>query len=65
MNPNPEQYGAQDNMRAEIESDPKIIVNSIGIFDIEELHTNCTVQILRNSITGEESIGWWDNEEQT
>ena len=31
-------------------------------YDEEETHTNCTVQILRNSITGETSIGWWENE---
>ena len=34
------------------------------IFDVEEIHENCTVQILRNSATGEESIGWWKNEEE-
>jgi len=33
-----------------------------NVFDEEELHTNCTVQIWRNSQTGEESIGWWPNE---
>lgn len=32
-----------------------------NIFDVEEVHNNCTVQILRNSATGEESIGWWEN----
>ena len=33
-----------------------------NIYDEEEVHENCTVQILRNSITGETSIGWWENE---
>ena len=33
-----------------------------NIYDQEEIHNNATVQILRNSITGEESIGWWENE---
>ena len=33
-----------------------------AIFDEEEIHPNCTVQILRNSVTGEVSIGWWDND---
>lgn len=33
-----------------------------NIYDEEELHHNCTVQILRNSITGETSIGWWEEE---
>jgi hypothetical protein len=31
----------------------------MNIFDEEEIHHNCTVQILTNSITGEVSIGWW------
>ena len=33
-----------------------------NIFDVEEVYHNCTVQILRNSITGEQSIGWWPEE---
>lgn len=32
-----------------------------SLYDIEEIHPNCTVQILRNSFTGEESVGWWEN----
>lgn len=63
MSTNPNDYTAQDNIRAEIESQPEIIINSIGIYDIEEVYPNCTVQILRNSVTGEESVGWWENEE--
>lgn len=35
-----------------------------NIFDIEELHKDCTVQVLKNSITGEISVGWWPNEEE-
>ena len=34
-----------------------------NIYDIEEIHENCTVQVLRNSLTGEVSVGWWENEE--
>jgi len=30
-------------------------------FDVEERHENCTVQILKNSVTGAESVGWWKN----
>lgn len=33
----------------------------INLFDQEEIHTNCTVQVWRNSKTGEESVGWWEN----
>ena len=27
----------------------------------KEIHENCTVEILRNTVTGECSIGWWEN----
>lgn len=33
-----------------------------NIFDEREVHENCTVEILKNSITGETSIGWYENE---
>lgn len=33
-----------------------------NIFDEEETYPNCTVQILRNSLTGEESVGWFRND---
>ena len=38
---------------------PRVETN---LYDTEEIHPNCTVQIWRNSQTGEESIGWWPNE---
>ena len=31
------------------------------VFDKETVYENCTVQILRNTLTGEQSIGWWQN----
>jgi len=31
-------------------------------YDQEEIHHNCTVQVLKNSITGETSVGWWKND---
>ena len=34
----------------------------INIFDQIEEHPNCTVQILKNSVTGEISVGWYPNE---
>lgn len=34
-----------------------------NIYDQEEIHENCTVQILKNSITGACSVGWWENRE--
>lgn len=32
------------------------------VFDIEEIHPNCTVQVLKNSVTNEVSVGWWEND---
>lgn len=32
---------------------------SVNIYDQEEIHHNCTVQVLTNSVTGEVSVGWW------
>lgn len=34
----------------------------VSIYDEEEIYENCTVQVWRNSVTGEESIGWWKND---
>lgn len=33
------------------------------LFDIVEEHDHCHVQVLRNSITGEVSVGWWEEKE--
>ena len=33
------------------------------LYNEEEFYPNCTVHILRNSVTGDESIGWWDNDD--
>jgi hypothetical protein len=37
---------------------PEVEVN---IYDHEEIHENCTVQIWSNTVTGATSIGWWEN----
>lgn len=42
--------------RIKVATKPKVTTN---LFDHEELHHNCTVQVLSNSVTGEVSIGWW------
>ena len=31
----------------------------VSIYDQEEIYQGCTVQVLKNSITGDESIGFW------
>lgn len=41
--------------------EPQITTN---IYDTEEIHHGCTVQILRNSVTGEVSVGWWEEKEE-
>ena len=33
-------------------------------YDEEETHYPCYVQVLRNSITGETSVGWWMDDEE-
>ena len=46
------------------EMDAPVITHiETNIFDIEEIYPNCTVQVLRNSVTGEVSVGWWKNGE--
>ena len=35
---------------------------SLNVYDEEEIYENCTVQVLRNSITGDVSVGWWQDE---
>jgi hypothetical protein len=42
-----------------------MVLESARVFDKSELHTDCTVQILTNSITGEYSIGWKPNDPPT
>ena len=41
---------------------PEPKLESLSVFDIEETFTDCTVQVLTNSVTGEVSVGWWRNE---
>ena len=49
-----------------IDRQPTVTVESveseIGLYDVEEIYENCTVQVLRNSVTGEVSVGWKRNE---
>lgn len=50
---------AEEEQKAENQANYKIDMN---LFDEEQTYTNCTVQVLHNSITDEYSVGWWDNE---
>ena len=36
-----------------------MMLDSIGVYNEEEIHENCTVQVWRNTVTGETSVGWW------
>lgn len=36
---------------------------AVNVFDECEIHENCTVEIWKNSTTGEISIGWYENKE--
>lgn len=44
-----------------VEIFPQDLKIKTGFFDVEEIHPNCTVQVWKNSVTGEESVGWWEN----
>ncbi len=35
------------------------------LYDREEIHPNCTVQVWTNSYTGKTSVGWWPNERES
>lgn len=35
-----------------------------NLYDEEEIYPSCTVQVWRNSKTGEVSVGWWPNTEE-
>ncbi len=34
-------------------------ITDMNVYDDEEIHNNCTVQVWKNSATGQTSVGWW------
>lgn len=56
-------YIAPDGSQYKVKEPTVFAELTTSLFDVEELHPNCTVQILRNSVTGETSLGWWENAE--
>jgi len=34
----------------------------LSVYDEIETYTDCTVQVLTNSVTGNQSVGWWRND---
>lgn len=46
------------------ENNTEIKITSMNLYDEVEEISNCTVQILHNTITDEYSIGWWRNTDE-
>ena len=44
--------------------DPEIRIDSLAIYDKETTYTDCTVQVLENTVTGDVSVGWWRNDKE-
>ena len=52
-------------MNGNEKKEPKLVKNVVqanNVYDECEVHENCTVEIWKNSQTGEISIGWYENE---
>ena len=47
--------------RFEDYADGDIALADSILYEEVERHKNCTVQVLRNVVTGELSVGWWEN----
>ena len=50
--------------KAELDAQNVTVTPLISFYDQEEIHKNCTVQILTNTKTGDVSIGWWENTQE-
>lgn len=37
---------------------------SSPLFGHEDIFPDCTVQVLTNTVTGETSVGWWENKRE-
>lgn len=60
----PEEYKDSDDLwREKCDRCPALAAHEqqteIGVYDTEEIHHGCTVQIWSNSMTGDVSVGWW------
>lgn len=54
-------YDTNDFLDSIDEQETAVSVD-IPIYNHEEIHHNCTVQIWSNTCTGQQSVGWWKNE---
>ena len=52
-----------ETLDAAVEFLPETLDLETAVFDEEEVHENVTVVIWRNTVTGEESIGWYEQQE--
>ena len=41
---------------------PIVEVRELNLYDKEEIYHNCVVQVLTNTATGEQSWGWWSED---
>jgi len=48
--------------QVQLQVGPQYALEGFEIYDERELLPDCTVEILRNSVTGQESFGWWRND---
>ena len=59
-------YGALDMAISALgkQEGKKPLAVETNIYDQEEIHHGCTVHVLSNSVTGEVSVGWWQEKEE-
>lgn len=50
-----------ERLQYRLDRPPMELTVATPVFDAESVYENCTVQILRNTLTGEQSIGWLPN----
>lgn len=55
-------YDTNDFLDSIDEQETAVSVD-MPIYNKEEIYPNCTVQIWSNTYTGQQSIGWWKNDE--
>lgn len=55
-------YDTNDFLDSIDEQETAVSVD-MPIYNKEEIYPNCTVQIWSNTYTGQQSIGWWKNNE--
>lgn len=57
-------YGVHEGEIIKTPTGCRMEVQMFPLYDQEEIFPDCTVQVLRNSVTGETSVGWWENKHE-